>query len=92
LNEKEFENTEVSVGSGEGIYVVLFDIRFECGVYHKSFSNSRETLTHYVQTDSSSYDLVISDMRMPEINAFQLYHKLKAITKYVKYFSQHVLK
>ena len=66
------------------IYVVLFDIRFECGVYHKSFSNSRETLTHYVQTDPSSYDLVISDIRMPEINGFQLYHKLKAINKDVK--------
>jgi len=66
------------------IYVVLFDIRFECGVYYKSFSNSREALTHYLQTDPSSYDLVISDITMPEINDFQLYHKLKAINKDVK--------
>jgi DNA-binding NtrC family response regulator len=62
----------------------MFDIRLECGVDHKSFSISREALTHYVQTDPSSYDLVISDIRMPEINGFQLYHKLKSINKDVK--------
>jgi two-component system, OmpR family, response regulator ChvI len=66
------------------IYVVLFDIRFECGVYYKSFLNSRETLTLYVQTDPSSYDLVISNIRMPEITGFQLYHKPKAINNVVK--------
>lgn len=50
----------------------------------KSFSSPRDALTHYQKGNSSSYDLVISDIRMPEINGFQLYYKLKAINNNVK--------
>jgi len=50
----------------------------------KSFSSSREALRHYIQTDPSTYDLVISDIRMPDINGFQLYHKLRAVKNDVK--------
>lgn len=49
-----------------------------------SFSNPRQALLHYVNTDPYSYDLVISDIRMPEINGFQLYYKLKSIKHDVK--------
>lgn len=45
----------------------------------KSFSSPREALLHYTNADPSSYDLVISDIRMPEINGFQLYYRLKSI-------------
>ncbi|HXW12822.1 MAG TPA: response regulator [Nitrososphaeraceae archaeon] len=44
-----------------------------------SFSNPRQALLHYANTDPYSYDLIISDIRMPEINGFQLYYKLKSI-------------
>jgi two-component system, OmpR family, response regulator ChvI len=50
----------------------------------KSFSSSREALRHYIQTEPSTYDLVISDVRMPDINGFQLYHKLRAVKNDVK--------
>lgn len=50
----------------------------------KSFSSPREALRHYANGDPLSYDLVISDIRMPEINGFQLYHKLRAINYNVK--------
>ena len=50
----------------------------------KSFSSPREALRHYANEDPLSYDLVISDIRMPEINGFQLYHKLKTINGNVK--------
>jgi CheY-like chemotaxis protein len=44
-----------------------------------SFSNPRQALLHYANTDPYSYDLIISDIRMPEINGFQLYYRLKSI-------------
>jgi CheY-like chemotaxis protein len=44
-----------------------------------SFSNPRQALLHYANTDPYSYDLIISDIRMSEINGFQLYYKLKSI-------------
>jgi class 3 adenylate cyclase len=50
----------------------------------KSFSSPREGLRHYENGDPSSYDLVISDIRMPEINGFELYYKLKSINDNVK--------
>jgi len=47
-------------------------------------NNSGSVESGMYKTDLSSYDLVISDIRKPEINGFQLYHKLKAINKDVK--------
>jgi len=44
-----------------------------------SFSNPRQALLHYANTNPYSYDLIISDIRMPDINGFQLYYKLKSI-------------
>ncbi len=50
----------------------------------KSFTSPKEALRHYANGDPLSYDLVISDIRMPEINGFQLYYKLRAINHNVK--------
>jgi two-component system response regulator ChvI len=50
----------------------------------KSFSNSREALEHFSLTNPSFYDLIISDIRMPEINGLELYLSLKAIKNDVK--------
>ena len=50
----------------------------------RSFSNPRQALLHYSNTDPSFYDLIISDIRMPEINGFQLYYKLKSIKHDIK--------
>jgi len=58
---------------------VLEKLLIHGGFEVKSFSSPREALRHYANGDPSSYDLVISDIRMPEMNGFQMYHKLKAI-------------
>ena len=50
----------------------------------KSFSNPREALEHFSRTNPSFYDLIVSDIRMPEINGLELYLSLKAIKNDVK--------
>jgi two-component system, OmpR family, response regulator ChvI len=50
----------------------------------ETFSSSREALRHYIETEPSTYDLIISDIRMPELNGFQLYSKLRAVKHDVK--------
>ena len=63
---------------------VLEEYLMHEGFEVKSFSSSREALRHYENGDASSYDLVISDIRMPEMNGFQLYYRLKSINYNVK--------
>jgi len=63
---------------------VLEKFLIHAGFKVKSFSSPREALRHYANGDPFSYDLVISDIRMPEINGFQLYHKLRLINDNVK--------
>lgn len=63
---------------------VLEEYLIREGFEVKSFSSPKEALRYYANEDPSACDLVISDIRMPEINGFQLYHKLKAINYNVK--------
>src|SRR5574339_363469 len=63
---------------------VLEKFLIHAGFDVKSFSSPREALRNYANEDPHSYDLVISDIRMPEINGFQLYHKLRLINDNVK--------
>ena len=63
---------------------VLEKFLINAGFEVKSFTSPREALRHYANGDPLSYDLVISDIRMPEINGFQLYYKLRAINYNVK--------
>lgn len=43
----------------------------------EAFADSNEALSHFKQRDPSYYDLIITDIRMPKLNGFQLYQKLK---------------
>jgi len=63
---------------------VLEEYLMHEGFQVKSFTSPGEALRHYENGDASSYDLIISDIRMPEMNGFQLYYKLKTINYDVK--------
>lgn len=48
------------------------------------FTDSQEALAYFAKLNLLYYDLVIMDIRMPNINGFQLYQRLKAINKDVR--------
>jgi CheY-like chemotaxis protein len=50
----------------------------------ETFSNPHEALLRFIHADKSYYDLIISDIRMPNLNGLQLYHRFKAIDKDIK--------
>jgi two-component system, OmpR family, response regulator ChvI len=49
-----------------------------------TFTDPREALTHFENTDPNTYSLVLLDIRMPNLNGIQLYYRLKAKNPNVK--------
>ena len=49
-----------------------------------TFTNPREALIHFVQSDPSYYGLVILDIRMPHLNGLQLFRKFREIDHKIK--------
>jgi CheY-like chemotaxis protein len=49
------------------------------GYHVEAFADPNEALSHFVQMDPSYYNLVLTDIRMPKIDGFQLYEKLMEI-------------
>jgi two-component system, OmpR family, response regulator ChvI len=44
-----------------------------------AFSEPESALKHFSQCDSSYYDLVLLDIRMPRLNGLQLFYRIKSI-------------
>ena len=54
-------------------------ILIEEGYNVNAFTDPREALRHFAQLDPLYYKLILLDIRMPNLNGFQLYYRLKAI-------------
>jgi CheY-like chemotaxis protein len=50
----------------------------------QAFADPKEALSHFSQMDPSYYDLVLTDIRMPNFNGFQFYQKLREINTGVR--------
>jgi CheY-like chemotaxis protein len=49
-----------------------------------SFTDPTVALKQFAKEDSSKYDLVVMDIRMPQLNGLQLYQRLRAINSAVR--------
>jgi CheY-like chemotaxis protein len=49
-----------------------------------AFTDPREALMRFAHADSNTYNLVLMDIRMPNLNGIQLYYRLKAINPNIK--------
>jgi CheY-like chemotaxis protein len=54
------------------------------GYRSEAFTDPHEALERFAQMDHPSFDLVILDLRMPNINGIELYTKLKSINREIK--------
>jgi len=48
------------------------------------FTDPREALAHFAQSNPEYYNLVVMDIRMPDLNGLQLYYRLKAINPNIR--------
>ena len=49
-----------------------------------AFTDPREALMHFEHIDPNAYNLVLMDIRMPNLNGIQLYYRLKAINPNIR--------
>ena len=49
------------------------------GMVVESFTDPEKALTHFIESDYRHYDLVITDIRMSNLNGFELYQQLKSL-------------
>jgi CheY-like chemotaxis protein len=49
-----------------------------------AFTDPREALMRFADAGSNTYNLVLMDIRMPDLNGIQLYYRLKAINPNIK--------
>ncbi|CAN5572418.1 hypothetical protein BH18THE1_BH18THE1_05750 [soil metagenome] len=49
------------------------------GMVVESFTDPEKALTHFTESDYRHYDLVITDIRMSNLNGFELYQQLKSL-------------
>jgi two-component system, OmpR family, response regulator ChvI len=48
------------------------------------FTDPRKALSHVAQSNPDQYELVVMDIRMPDLNGLQLYYRLKAINPNIR--------
>src|SRR5918995_3145586 len=49
------------------------------GMIVDSFTDPEKALTHFIESDYRRYDLVVTDIRMTQLNGFELYQQLKTL-------------
>jgi len=67
------------------ILLVFGDQLRSAGIIVDSFTNSEEALKHFIKSHYCNYDLIVTDIRMPGLNGFELYHQLKAFEPNIKF-------
>jgi DNA-binding response OmpR family regulator len=72
------------VDDEQDILITYKAILEEGGYNVKTFTNPYEALLHFTQGNPMYYKLIILDIRIPNLNGLQLYHRLKAVYNDIK--------
>lgn len=83
-HNNQLRHTIMLVDDEPDILLVYKSFLLSEGFDVEIFADPQEALAYFAKDNCPRYDLVIMDIRMPEINGFQLYQRLKAINKDVR--------
>jgi CheY-like chemotaxis protein len=76
--------TLMLIDNDEDILFTFKSILAAQGFKVEAFNDPGKALSRFMQVDPSYYNLVVTDIRMPNISGFQLYEKLKEINRDVR--------
>jgi CheY-like chemotaxis protein len=81
IHQKQHKNLQniLLVDDEPDIILTYKSILVAEGYNVNAFTDPREALRHFAQLDPLYYKLILLDIRMPNLNGFQLYYRLKAI-------------
>jgi CheY-like chemotaxis protein len=83
--EKNKSNDKILIIDDEpDIAFTYKSILNEEGYNVDAFTDSRQALRHFSQLDPLYYKLILLDIRMPNVNGFQIYYKFKALNPNIK--------
>jgi len=77
-------NTVLLVDDEPDILLTYKTYLASAGYKLDAFTDPREAIMHFEHIDPNTYDLVLMDIRMPNLNGIQLYYRLKAINPNIK--------
>lgn len=83
-NQQKKSHTIMLVDDEPDVLLVYKSFLSSEGYNVESFTDAQEALAYFAKFSYDYYDLVIMDIRMPNINGFQLYQRLKAINRDIK--------
>lgn len=66
------------------ISLLFGDLLKSAGIIVDTFTNSEEALKHFIKLHYRYYDLIVTDIRMPGLNGFELYEQLKAFNPNIR--------
>lgn len=78
INFVQKHMTVMLVDDDPDITVVFGDQLKSAGIIVDTSTNAEDALKHFIKSHYSYYDLVVTDIRMPGLNGFELYQQLKA--------------
>jgi CheY-like chemotaxis protein/class 3 adenylate cyclase len=78
INFAQKQLTIMLIDDDPDISLVFEDQLKSAGIVVDTFTNSEDALKHFIKSHYRYYDLVVTDIRMPGLNGFELYHQLKA--------------
>lgn len=77
INFAQKQLTIMLVDDDPDISLIFGDQLKSAGMIVDTFTNSEEALKHFIRSHYRYYNLIVTDIRMPGLNGFELYHQLK---------------
>jgi CheY-like chemotaxis protein len=72
------KNLKVMLIDDDPDITLVFGDQLKCaGIIVDTFTNAEDALKHFIKSYYSYYDLIVTDIRMPGLNGFELYKQLK---------------
>ncbi|HXW12816.1 MAG TPA: response regulator, partial [Nitrososphaeraceae archaeon] len=80
----EFEYTPKAltimlVDDDPSISLLFAECLRSAGIVVNSFTDPEKALSHFIESEYRHYDLVVTDIRMAQLNGFELYQQLKTL-------------